>query len=292
MIWRNLEKNKDLLQQAAKSKAFVLFDTETTGLGSDSQIIEFAGFKCFFKDGAFVPYDICHLYIKPDKPVPPETTEVHGITDEFLSDKMDERQAFPVISGFLGEAPVLGAYNSAFDIKMLTGLYKRCGREFHAGLDVDILKIIRDIFCEQKMKDHKLETIANTYGVDEGIEFHSAKDDVTVLLRVTNAAIKDIRDACEKGSPDKIPVQVYRLNYYEGYRGNSRLYVITSSGPIYYDFKNDKWMANDSSLDLSTIDMAGMEKDVFKKAGVDDYKALKKECDKGTFGTSSGGESK
>ena len=40
-IWRNLEKNRSLINQAAASRAFIIFDTETTGLtvsGSDCGI--------------------------------------------------------------------------------------------------------------------------------------------------------------------------------------------------------------------------------------------------------------
>lgn len=279
-VWRNLEKNRQLLKEAARSGAFIVFDTETTGLKAEDQIVEFAGFKCLYKNGEFCHYDVLHLYIKPDRPMPEEVTEINGLTDEFLSDKMSEREAFPIIRDFLGDAPVLGAYNSGFDVKMLSGMYDRCGSRLNVGLEVDLLKIARDIFCERALKNHKLSTIANTYGVDEGISFHSAKDDVIVLIRVLNAMLRDIK---ENGADGNEFVRVFRLNFYKGYRGKSRLYCITSRGPVYYDFMSDKWMPGDEKIDLEKINMQDFENQVFSKAGCFDYRELRKKSLEGAF---------
>ena len=280
-IWRNLEKNKNLLTRAAQSHAFIVFDTETTGLKKDDQIIEIAAYKCDFKDGNFTPYDVLWFYIKPDKPIPEAITEINGISNEKVANCPDERQAHQIIKRFFGDNPVIGAYNSGFDIKMLKNMFQRCGDEFVVGLEIDILKIARDIFCEQKMKDHKLATIANTYGVDKGIQFHDAKDDVTVLVRVINAMIKDIN---ENGVSDGLErVRVYRINYYPGYRGNSRIYIPTSKGVLFYDFKSQRWAAKDDKIDISSIDMQDVETQIFSMSGCDDYKELKKKCDTGAY---------
>ena len=104
-IWRNLKQNKELLNQAAKSGAFIIFDTETTGLTENDQMIEFAAYKCKFYKKEFRPYEIKHLYIKPDKEVPEKITKINGITNEFLSDKPSEREVFNAIRDFLGENP-------------------------------------------------------------------------------------------------------------------------------------------------------------------------------------------
>lgn len=275
-IWRNLDKNKNLFNLAAKSRPFIVFDTETTGLKKDDEIIELAACKCMFYNGKFVATHMFHTYIRPSKPVPLEASEVNGLTDEFLSDKPDEETIFPFIYDFFGDSPALGAYNSGFDVRMLRQMYERCGRVLNVALEVDFLKIARDILCEQKMKDHKLGTVANTYGVDEGIEFHSAMDDVRVLIRVMNAMIQDILlNSADSGSLAK--VRVYKLNYYAGYRGHSRLYAITSVGPIYYDLRDDKW---GSKQDLSKVDMQDMEQQVFQLSKCADYKELRSFCQK------------
>lgn len=280
-IWRNLEKNKDLLNKAAQSQAFIVFDTETTGLKKDDQIIEIAAYKCNFSNGAFRPYDILWFYINPGRPIPEEVTEINGITDEMVKNAPSERKAYEMIKNFFGNNPVVGAYNSSFDIKMMKSLYQRCGDDFNVGLDVDLLKIARDIFCEQKLKDHKLGTIANTYGVDQGIHFHNAKDDVVVLIRVINAMLNDMKENGITNVLDR--ARIFRVSYYEGYRGNSRMYVTTSKGVLYYEFKNDRWAAKDINIDINKIDMQDVENQLFRITSCVDYKDLKKKCDTGVY---------
>ena len=272
IIWRNLEENKKLINEAAIRKPLIVFDTETTGLGRDSEIIEFAASKCIFKGGMFVETESIDMFIRPQNPVPAKATEVNGITNEFLVDKPSEDKAIIKIDEFLGEMPSLAAYNSAFDIRQMQQMYERQGREFKYGLDVDFYKIARDVFCGQKMKDMKLGTIANTYGVDEGIKFHSAIDDVHVLIRVINCIISDIR---KNGVSRFDKVNVYKLSFYEGFRGNSRLYVYTSQGVVYYAFKDDKWLSGNDKTDIDKINMRAVEHAVFQMAGCSTYKELK-----------------
>lgn len=281
-IWRNLDKNKQLFNLAARSKPFIVFDTETTGLRKEDEIVEFAACKCTYKDGDFYITNTLHVYIKPSKPIPEEVSQINGLTNDFLDDKPTEQEVFPLIRGFLGEKPVVGAYNSGFDVRMTKAMYARCGNTLELGGEVDFLKIAKDIFCEQKMKDHKLATIANTYGVDSGIEFHSALDDVRVLIRVVNAMLHDIQDNGVVKT-EQVPVTVYKLNYYDGFRGNSRIYAITSAGPIYYDLKNDRWMPNDERVHMEQLDMDSVEAQVFRLANVQDYKELRKRCREGAL---------
>lgn len=279
MIWRNLEKNKALFTEAAKSRAFVVFDTETTGLRAEDEVIEFAGYKCVFEKGAFRIFDALHIYIKPSFPVPEKASEINGITNDFLEDKPVEEKAFPIIKKFFGDNPVVGAYNSSFDIKMIGNMYHRQGETFQVGLDVDILKIARDIFCEKKMKDMKLMTVANAYGVDQGIRFHSALDDTRVLLRVINAMIKDLKENGAVGTGSN--VEVYDIRFFKGYRGDSRLYANLDVGSVYYSFKDDKWQHAVKGQALSDINMASLESQVFKMAGCSSYQELKDKCKNG-----------
>lgn len=281
-IWRNLEFNKKMLRDAARSRAFIIFDTETTGIKKDDEIIELAARKCCYHGGEFKAYDELHIYIRPDKPVPDNVSEINHISNEFLKDKPDPRESFPKVREFFGDQPVVGAYNSPFDVRMMNGLYAKNGEMFQPALEVDLLRVAKDIFCEQKLKDHKLATVANTYGVDEGIQFHTAADDVKVLVRVLNAMVHDIEENGASGSLKGI--RVFKLNYYPMFRGNARLYASTSIGPIYYDYTADAWLRNDGKPAPSGYDMAGMEAQVFNMTGCPGYKEIRKMC------TSMGGQ--
>ena len=55
MEWRNIQKGReDFLSIFNGAKSIIVFDTETTGLGSDAKIIEFAA----------VRYEICPSGLK------------------------------------------------------------------------------------------------------------------------------------------------------------------------------------------------------------------------------------
>ena len=74
-------------------------------------------------------------------------------------------------------------------------------------------------------------------------------------------------------------VRVNGLYYREGYRGDSRLYVHTSSGSMYYAFKEDKWLPSGEDTKLQGVRMDQVEKQVFAMTETDNYKDLKKYCD-------------
>lgn len=273
-VWRNLEKNKQMIRIAAQSGCFIVCDTETTGLGATDEIIEFAGCKLHYVKGRFCIYESVHYYIKPSKKMTEDVVNIHGISNEFLEDKPTADKVCPKIEEFLGKAPILGAYNSGFDVGKLSYMYKCCNKELKVKLEIDLLQIARDVFCEVKLPNHKLGTIAEAYGVTEGIRFHSAMDDVIVLIRVLNAMVKDMQLSNDTVSLRK--VKVYKLSYYKGYRGNSRLYVKTSVGSVYYELMYDRWTTSEEKVQIGAIDMKDLEKQVFQMAGCKDYAGLRK----------------
>lgn len=280
-VWRNVEKNKALLTRAARERNFIAFDTETTGLGRDSEIVELAAARLVFRNGKFQIAAYVDVYVKPKKPISKKASEVNGLTNEFLADKPSEEEMFPLISGFFGENPTICAYNSSFDVRQMKAMYARQGKTFEPSLEIDFYKMAKDAFCCEKMQDMKLATVARAYGVEEGIEFHSAFDDVRVLVRVINALTDDLRRNSD--SEGDSPAKVAGLYFSEGYRGNERLYVNTSVGRVRYLFKEDKWESCEDGLDLRKIRMDMVERQVFAMTGAEDYKSLKKICE--TAGT-------
>lgn len=99
--------------------SFVCFDTETTGIDKFDKIIQLASIQVkrgrIFKGGVF------NRLINPERPIPPETTAVHGITDEMVKDA-------PTIQGVLEDFlsrhmnknnGIIVAYNSKFDLNLL-----------------------------------------------------------------------------------------------------------------------------------------------------------------------------
>ena len=64
----------------------LILDTETTGLyhKSGDRLVEFAALEMI--DRRFTGSSL-HIYINPERDVPEEAAKVHGLDNEFLSDK-------------------------------------------------------------------------------------------------------------------------------------------------------------------------------------------------------------
>ena len=70
--------------------------------------------------------------INPGMPIPPSSTDIHGITDEMVKDAPTFKQAANEIKQYLENCD-LGGYNSnRFDIPVLMEEFLR------AGMDVDL----------------------------------------------------------------------------------------------------------------------------------------------------------
>ena len=105
----------------------IVFDTETTGLDpSDGhRVIELGCVELIdhLPTGANF-----HRYLNPERLVPPETTRVHGLTDEFLADKPLFAEIVDEFLEFLGDAPLV-IHNAVFDIKFINSELARLRRE-------------------------------------------------------------------------------------------------------------------------------------------------------------------
>lgn len=91
-------------------KNYVIVDTETTGLGSDAQIIEIAVID--LKGNVLI-----NTLIKPTIAIPAEATAIHGITDEMVADAPSWRDVLPEVIESIGDCWI--AYNAEFDKRMI-----------------------------------------------------------------------------------------------------------------------------------------------------------------------------
>ena len=87
----------------------VIFDTETTGLGPDAEIVEIAAMKV---DGTV----LLDTLVKPRQPIPPNATAIHGVTDEDVAGFPPLKSVLPRVSG---RDQHLASYNLAFDKRLI-----------------------------------------------------------------------------------------------------------------------------------------------------------------------------
>lgn len=109
------------------TRPLAFIDLETTGvnLGSD-RIVEIAIVK-IMPDGS---RQVKRKLINPQIPIPKETTDIHGITDEMVKDAPTFKQVANEVKQFLENCD-LGGYNSnRFDVPLLVEEFLRAGLEF------------------------------------------------------------------------------------------------------------------------------------------------------------------
>lgn len=96
----------------------IVLDTETTGFepSEGHRIVEIGAVELFNHVPTGRTY---HQYINPEREMPKEAFEVHGLGDEFLSDKPKFREIAQDFLDFIGDDAKLVIHNAAFDMKFL-----------------------------------------------------------------------------------------------------------------------------------------------------------------------------
>lgn len=167
---------------------FIVFDLETTGLNPASEeITEIAAVRVV--EGEI--RDSFQTYVNPHKPIPPEITELTGISDETVADAPDLDKAVPEFLKWAGEGQYpLVAHNAGFDMGFLRTACQRLGieREFTS---IDTLEMSRLMLPH--MHKFKLNILAKELQVGP-FEHHRASEDAAVLGRIYVKLLKRLRE--------------------------------------------------------------------------------------------------
>ena len=276
-VWRNLEYNKKAITLAAKSRNFLITAVKTTGLSKDSEIIEVSFLRCRFFKGEFRICESFETGIRPKTPLSEKISDMNGVTNEVLSKAPYEEEIFPLISSFIGEEPFICMYGLPFGMKFLSAAFEKNGKTLSVSGRLDLHAVAKDLFCCDEIRDMKLETVAQAYGTEAGLDFRTAGGCSRASVRVLNKAVEEIKNGAD--SSEDVPVTVTELYCSEGFRGNRRLYVSTNAGRFMYSFAEDRYSTLTEGLNLKKIQMASAEKQIFDAAGVTDYKELRKKCE-------------
>jgi len=167
--------------QLTRPIAFI--DLETTGIHiSADRIIEIAIVK-ISPDGA---QQVKRKFINPQMPIPPGSTEIHGITDEMVKDAPTFKQVSNEIKQFLENCD-MGGYNSnRFDVPMLIEEFLRVGIEF--SIDGRKLVDVQKVF---HMMEQRTLSAAYKFYCQKILEgAHSAEVDATATWEVLEAQVE------------------------------------------------------------------------------------------------------
>ncbi|KFE35160.1 DNA polymerase III subunit epsilon [Thioclava atlantica] len=104
----------------------IVLDTETTGFEPEEghRIVEIGAVELFNHMPTGNTY---HQYINPERPMPKEAFEVHGLGNEFLADKPKFVEVGLDFLEFIGTDSVLVIHNAKFDMKFLNAELRWAG---------------------------------------------------------------------------------------------------------------------------------------------------------------------
>jgi len=152
---------------------FVAFDVETTGLSPVvARLVELSGVK--FRLGDDQPATFSSL-IDPEMPIPPEVSQIHGITDDMVDGAPKCSQVVPEFLEWIGDhRTVLIAHNAPFDIDFLHIAMARMRKERPANFVIDTLPFARSVLTDSP--NHQLKTLVEHLGLSAG-DYHRALAD-------------------------------------------------------------------------------------------------------------------
>jgi DNA polymerase-3 subunit epsilon len=105
----------------------IVLDTETTGLSAKTgdRLVEIG---CIELINHLPSGEVYHQYINPGVPMPREAQEVHGLSEEFLSDKPEFLEIVDAFLDFVGTAPLI-IHNASFDMGFINSELDRIKRD-------------------------------------------------------------------------------------------------------------------------------------------------------------------
>ncbi len=159
----------------------IVLDTETTGFepGEGHRIVEIGAVELFNHMPTGRTF---HQYINPERDMPTEAFDVHGLSEDFLRDFPPFARIADDFLAFVTDARLV-IHNAAFDMKFLNAELKWAGRPLLASdMAIDTLAIARRRFPGSPAS---LDALCRRFGVDNSTrEKHGALLDSEILAEV------------------------------------------------------------------------------------------------------------
>ena len=159
----------------------IVLDTETTGLepATGDRVVEIGAVELI---NHMPTGRTWHQYLNPDRMMPKEAFEIHGLSDDFLRDKPRFRAVAPAFLAFIGDATLV-IHNAPFDMKFLNHELAAAG---HPTLPMarafDTVALARQKFPGSPAS---LDALCRRFGIDNSMrEKHGALLDSEILAEV------------------------------------------------------------------------------------------------------------
>ena len=158
----------------------IILDTETTGLSvaDGHRIVEIG---CIELENLIPTKNKFHCYLNPERKVSEKALEVHGYTDDFLSNKKKFKEIVKEFLNFI-DGKRLIIHNAQFDISHLNNELELLGEKKINNQIIDTLALAREKFPGSSIS---LDALCRRYRIDNSKRVqHTALIDCDLLAKV------------------------------------------------------------------------------------------------------------
>lgn len=160
----------------------IVLDTETTGMDptTGDRIVEIG---CVEMVDRMLTGHHFHVYINPERDMPVEAFNVHGLSEEFLSDKPVFANVAQDFLSYIDGGELI-IHNATFDMKFLDYELELLGLKSLTSQCsvIDSLKVARDMYPGQR---NSLDALCKRLGIDNSKRtLHGALLDSEILAQV------------------------------------------------------------------------------------------------------------
>ena len=159
----------------------IFLDTETTGLSfkDGHKIVEIA---CIETKDLICTGKVFHKFINPKRSMPAEAYKIHGISEEFLSDKQTFDQVANEFLDFVKGKKII-IHNASFDLSFLNGELANIKKKLiEKDLVLDSLEVARNKFPGTS---NSLDALCKKFNIDTSKRIkHNALLDCELLREV------------------------------------------------------------------------------------------------------------
>lgn len=165
-------------------ESIVFFDLETTGVDvNNDRIVQIGVIKTDLDFNVLSePYSIL---VNPGVPIPAESTDIHGITDQQVATAPTFATIAEGVYKFIADNHIAG-YNVRFDIQVLMSEFHRLGIKW----DISGLMIVDPMVTLRVMEPRDQSSVYKYYTGKTLDCAHDAKADITATLEIARAQIE------------------------------------------------------------------------------------------------------
>ncbi|POS01724.1 3'-5' exonuclease [Flavobacterium croceum] len=163
------------------------FDLETTGIDiTKDRIVEISIFKVYPNGNK----ESKTWLVNPTIPIPPQTTAVHGITNEQVANEPTFSELAPLVHTMIKDSDLAGFNSDRFDIPLLAEELLRAGVDFDMKNRVSV--DIQTIFHK---KEERTLSAAYKFYCNQSLEnAHSAEADTMATYEILKAQLDRYSD--------------------------------------------------------------------------------------------------